>query len=304
MNLQERKDLITEMPLGNNLAYILNDNALFLTTEYKVMHSQKDDALIKCMKMIFNDKIQLFYLKKQLRTLSSLMPVADVDSMRLLINNFILGVLNIKSNGFLTCENIDIQLDHVFVDPATYKVYLIYLPINKKWFDNYSFFENELRSTLIKAISNLSPIADTPQMKQLKSDLEDGRLTLEDVYSHMRIGDDNSAFLKDQRPPVSNSVLHIVAINAIEQLELVVDKDEYVIGRNASIVDGVVSFNKAISRQHCMIRQNNGQFTISDLKSAGGTFVNGQRIAPNQQHPIQNGDIVRLANSDFKVEIR
>lgn len=304
MNLLERKDLITEMPLGNNLAYILNDTALFLTTEYKVMHSQKDDALIKCMKMIFNDKIQLFYLTKQLRTLSSMMPVADVDSMRLLINNLILGILSIKSNGFLTCENIDIELDHIFVDPATYKVYLIYLPINKRWFDNYSFFENELRSTLIKAISNLPSIADTPQMKQLKSDLEDGRLTLEDVYSHIRLGEENPLFLREQRSSVSNSVLHIIAINTIEQLDLAVDKDEYVIGKNAAIADGVVSFNKAISRQHCMIRENNGHYTITDLGSANGTFVNGQRIVPNQQHPIQNGDVVRLANSDFKVDIR
>lgn len=44
-------------------------------------------------------------------------------------------------------------------------------------------------------------------------------------------------------------------------------------------------------------------YTITDLQSANGTYVNKIRLQPNQPYPINNGDIIRLANSDFQVSI-
>ena len=82
-----------------------------------------------------------------------------------------------------------------------------------------------------------------------------------------------------------------------------VTKDSFVIGKNAAVVDGVVSFNKMISRVHCRITKENMQYMITDLKSANGTYVNRVRLTPEQPHQIKNGDIIRLANSDFQVVI-
>ena len=45
------------------------------------------------------------------------------------------------------------------------------------------------------------------------------------------------------------------------------------------------------------------QYMITDLKSANGTYVNRVRLTPEQPHQIKNGDIIRLANSDFQVVI-
>ncbi len=304
MNLQERKTLITEMCLGDNLTYILGDSGLFLTTEYKVMHSQKDDCLVKCMKMLFNDKIQLFYLTDDLKAFSSLVSLADADGLRLLVNNLLANIVNIKANGFLCCENIDIAFEHIFVDPATYKVFLVYLPISKRWFDDYSSFENELRASLLNMISGLPLALCSQQINSLISDLKNRRLTLDDIYTHIKSADEKLPRYDDQTSYATAPVLHLVSINTLEQLEFVIDKDEYTIGKNAAAVDGVISFNNTISRKHCVIKRSEGQFTISDLISSNGTFVNGARVGPNQQLPIRNGDIVRLSNSSFKAEIR
>lgn len=65
--------------------------------------------------------------------------------------------------------------------------------------------------------------------------------------------------------------------------------------------DGVISFNKMISRVHCKITVNGNQYWITDLQSANGTFVNHARLQPNQSTPLKNGDLVKLANSDFQV---
>ena len=42
---------------------------------------------------------------------------------------------------------------------------------------------------------------------------------------------------------------------------------------------------------------------ITDLQSANGTYVNKAKLQPNQSTPIKNGDVIRLANSDFQVSI-
>ena len=80
-------------------------------------------------------------------------------------------------------------------------------------------------------------------------------------------------------------------------------QSEFVIGKNPALVDGPITFNKAISRIHCKIVKEGEGYRICDLNSANGTYVNGERLEPNEQRIIKKGDIVRLANSDFEIII-
>ena len=83
-----------------------------------------------------------------------------------------------------------------------------------------------------------------------------------------------------------------------------IDQDEFIIGKKADSVDGHVAFNAAVSRIHCKIVKMEESFYVIDLKSANGTYVNDERIIPEKAYRISNGDIIRLANSDFKVSIK
>ena len=56
-----------------------------------------------------------------------------------------------------------------------------------------------------------------------------------------------------------------------------------------------------ISRKHCSIHIENGQCSIEDEDSSNGTYINGKRIAPHIRVPLNIGDIVRMANSDFQL---
>ena len=47
-----RDGMITEEQCGENFAYILEDKTDFLITEYKMMHGQEADFLLKCVKML------------------------------------------------------------------------------------------------------------------------------------------------------------------------------------------------------------------------------------------------------------
>ena len=300
MNILIENNCIKEMECGSNFSYILNDSSSFLSTEYKVLQSQTDNCFVKCMKMMYNGKVQLYYLTKGLKPFASMIPSLDAENFLTIVSNLLTDIIDVKHNGFLSCQNIDISFERIYVDPTTYKVSLVYLPLNQHIYEDNSSFENELRTGLVKLISVISTLSTSKTM-QFSADLSDGTLTIEDLERRLKGGKIDEPFIKDI--PKETGKLRIIAMNAPTRVEIKVTKDEFIIGKKPELCDGVISFNKMISRSHCKINKRGNQFVITDLQSANGTYVNRVRLQPNQPHPINNGDVVRLANSDFQVSI-
>lgn len=67
-------------------------------------------------------------------------------------------------------------------------------------------------------------------------------------------------------------------------------QDELTIGRD--INNGVVINDPEISRRHSRLRAQADSFTIEDLGSTNGTFVNGQRLMG--PHMLRPGEVVML----------
>lgn len=295
---------LQEMICGSNFAYVVNDYTSFLPTEYKVLQSQGSNSFIKCMKMLFNGKVQLYYLTEGYRPLSSLLPRIDAENFMVVVSNILADVLEVKSNGFLYCANIDISFEKIFVDPTTYKVKLVYLPLKNRLFDDISAFENDLRTSLVKIISGISTLSSSKTI-QLSAYLQDGTLSMESLYSKVKGGTvaDYRDDKKTTKQTPADVRMRIVALNAPTRVEIEITKDEFTLGKKQGAVDGVISFNKMISRSHCKIVRSGNLYTIVDLQSQNGTFVNKVRLQPNRPCNIKNGDIVRMANSDFQVII-
>lgn len=300
MNILIEKNYIKEMECGLNFSYILSDSSTFLSTEYKVLQSQADNCFVKCMKMFYNGKVQLYYLTKGLKPFASMIPSLDADSFLTIVSNLLTDIIDVKHNGFLSCQNIDVSFERIYVDPTTYKVSLVYLPLNQHIFEDNSSFENELRTGLVKLISGISALSTSKTM-QFSTDLSDGMLTIEDLERRLKGGKIDEPFIKEISKETGK--LRIIAMNAPTRVEIEVTKDEFVIGKKPELCDGVIGFNRMISRSHCKISKRGNHFVITDLQSANGTYVNRVRLQPNQPHPINNGDVIRLANSDFQVSI-
>ncbi|MEE1057347.1 MAG: FHA domain-containing protein [Acutalibacteraceae bacterium] len=305
MNRLIENGSIIEMVCGSNFAFNVNDNTAFLPTEYKVLQSQGNNCFVKCMKMHFNGKVQLYYLTKAYKSFDSLVHKLNEDSFMTIIANLFANIIEVKNNGFLSCCNIDTSFEKIYIDPATLKVSLVYIPLKIRIYDDYPTFENELRVNLIRLIS-IIPEFSSDKMVQLTSLLSDGTLTIEDLLYKLKGG---KGCVKGQECQQKKTLtktagqMSIIAMNAPMRIEIAITKDEFVIGKKESVVDGVISFNKMISRIHCKINKSGNQYTITDLQSANGTYVNKRKMNPHQPYPINNGDIIRLANSDFQVSI-
>lgn len=109
-----------------------------------------------------------------------------------------------------------------------------------------------------------------------------------------------SVFVNQQSQMVQ-PVMTITAINSPVQIVLSISIPEYLIGKNPEMVNGAVTYNPAISRVHCKVTYSAGRYYLTDMGSANGTFVNQQRLGKQQTVELNNGDYLKLANSDFIV---
>lgn len=297
--------IISEVVCGNNFEYILEDNSHFVNTDYKVLQSQTNGIFIKCMKMTRNGKTDLYYVTSDYRPMSSMFVGITADMLIAVVVNLFASVIEVRNNGFLACQCIDLSWDKIFVEQNTLKVKLVYLPLSVKAFDSYAEFESELRSSIVKLINKVITDA-SDRLKQFVSDLCNGSLSIEDVYNRSRNAGTPPIPKKEEgikATLVSNrgGAIKLVAMNAPEHFELLIDRDNLLIGKKEEIVDKAITFNKMISRKHCRIQCVNGIYYISDEGSANGTYVNGVRVASGQRCQINRGDIIRLADSDFQI---
>jgi pSer/pThr/pTyr-binding forkhead associated (FHA) protein len=90
----------------------------------------------------------------------------------------------------------------------------------------------------------------------------------------------------------------IVLAGAKQGLEIPLKKDKFLIGRakECSLRAG----SEAISRRHCaFVRKDDGRWTVRDLGSRNGTYVNDTRIG--EEVALSVGDEVRVGPLKFRV---
>ena len=77
-----------------------------------------------------------------------------------------------------------------------------------------------------------------------------------------------------------------------------VARTPYFVGKDPNTSDYVL--NKAgVSRYHMKIDKEGEQYTISDLGSTNGTYINGKKLDSYRPQPVRRGDEIRIAACTF-----
>ena len=61
------------------------------------------------------------------------------------------------------------------------------------------------------------------------------------------------------------------------------------------------AIDAGVSRRHALLRRQNDTVVVIDLNSANSTFLNGQRIIPNEPRILRDGDEIRLGRLVVRV---
>jgi pSer/pThr/pTyr-binding forkhead associated (FHA) protein len=110
---------------------------------------------------------------------------------------------------------------------------------------------------------------------------------------------------KGLEPSIS---LHIVDSGQVIHLS---ERNDFTLGRTIEgqpiLPDVDLSpfdaFTLGVSRLHAALRIINGEVVVTDLGSSNGTRVNGQKIVPHVDYPLNHGDIIALGKLKIQVLI-
>ncbi len=83
----------------------------------------------------------------------------------------------------------------------------------------------------------------------------------------------------------------------------VIDGIEMTVGKDPMKSDFCVTDNTAISRCHMKIMRRGVAYVVMDLGSTNYTYLNGERLRPNEEYPLKNGDGIKAADEEFIFEI-
>jgi pSer/pThr/pTyr-binding forkhead associated (FHA) protein len=87
-------------------------------------------------------------------------------------------------------------------------------------------------------------------------------------------------------------------------------KDEVVIGREDPISEvfpdvdltNLGGMENGVSRKHAVIHRSGGDYTVEDMGSTNGTYINKKRIQPHAPQTIKPGDEVKFGKLSLSVK--
>ena len=85
--------------------------------------------------------------------------------------------------------------------------------------------------------------------------------------------------------------------------------DEVVVGREDPISEvfpdldltGFGGMEKGVSRKHAVIHRSGADYTVEDMGSTNGTYVNRKKVLPNVPQAIKPGDELRFGKLAFSL---
>lgn len=97
--------------------------------------------------------------------------------------------------------------------------------------------------------------------------------------------------------------LRLVSLEPERYPDITISKGQTIIGKKRDQVD-ICLESDTVSRIHAMLEKKGEDYFITDRNSMNGTFLNGERLRPNERRRILEGDRVSFAAHHYKREKR
>jgi pSer/pThr/pTyr-binding forkhead associated (FHA) protein len=64
------------------------------------------------------------------------------------------------------------------------------------------------------------------------------------------------------------------------------------------------AYASGVSRLHVVVKRDSNRIIIMDLGSSNGTYLNGRRLTPHVEEPLNHGDVIALGKLKIQVLLR
>ncbi len=269
--------------------FLINSEQLLDKDALRVLRTEEPEDLLPCRSVRFNEKIKLVYFEEGYSTLTAVLRTMTLEQLCEIGRGLLKLTARLEAQEECTPENLTLDTDSIFVDEKN-SVHCIYVPI-------------ELPDESI-----LNPVYG----KRIYAILEEMCRTVPegvDIWRRIEYekvnnpGSWNSVItiLEDPYAETTN-LIYLKGINTPGEVVFQVGQEEFSIGSDRNQVDGFIDAEDQVSPVHARIIWDEDGFYVMDMDSAGGTFVNDQKIDPMTKVKIGFGSILRFAEYTFNVE--
>ena len=293
----------------NYVRFSIPERRQFSNIEYKVLQNQNESRLLRCSQVTLNGCLQLLYNVQQMQPVSGVLTGLSTRQFYRMLEEVILLYSRVKKNGFLDQEHLVFDQDCIYLSMEPFQVSMLYLPVESVELAKSEVVDGTMIGFLQSltyayghetdaGISKLAQQLDSAGMKleMIVKNLQEG--CYEDLSEAQRRREQEELEHRNRKQEYFKNI-RLVLKNSSPEWSIPITKEEFVIGKKASVVDGVIPNHPTVSRIHCKIVNKENQFYVVDLGSANGTLVNGTSCPANIPVPIRHGDQIMISNLIF-----
>ncbi|MBR1506882.1 MAG: FHA domain-containing protein [Eubacterium sp.] len=325
---------------ADHLAYTLEVGESVYTLGMKFIKKPNENMLPMASAKV-NGNTRLMYETSDLEPLQDLKGRVATSDLAIALKSLIDSIKRIEDNDFLKINSIDINYQRLFYDKKTNHIRYAVLPVNydpelhdgMPWstsFKNtiliilgdvfrdrveiYSEMYYQIMGDtmtdhdVIEYLSNydFNIRAAAPSIQNRKQQMPAGGMAtqmagVQTVAS--QTASSQTAVSDSGRMPIFaalDSGLILEHRGRFGSIVFNVNQPKFVLG-SSKTVDGPILTDSAVSRKHCTVYMEDGNYLVEDMGSTNGTRINGYALSPGTRYMIKTGDILSVADVDFAV---
>lgn len=128
---------------------------------------------------------------------------------------------------------------------------------------------------------------------EVLEDLDNAEETTISLNENLDEGEETTVLLEEEFR--IDASLRRVSTEEIFQI----NKKVSVVGKSVVETDIVIRDNKTVSRKHCIISVEDGEYYLEDNNSKNGTYLEDVKVQPGEKVILQDGCKLRLSNEEF-----
>lgn len=200
----------------------------------------------------------------------------------------------------LSADRMMLDPREIYVNQAEDRVLIPYIPVKSdESQDSRQFLEQirDLCSVLIESISEEDfHVSETSENSAVESG---GTADSDNLQQKAK----ESQKLKEATKTIRKGVQPFIVRKRTRE-RIVINRNLFKLGKDASCVDYCIKDNPAVSRNHADIVRKQDGFYLVDKGSLNHTFVNGKKLAADEYRKLENGCLIQLADEVFEFRLK